>query len=127
MIAGLGTDIVEMDRIRKAVEKSDLFAAYLLSSAELALIADWSVSRKVEFMAGRWAAKEAFAKALGTGLGAKCSFADLTILPDENGVPVLSGITGSAAETWKEKGIVKAHISISHERHYALATVLLER
>lgn len=127
MIAGLGTDIVEMDRIRKAVEKSDLFAAYLLSSAELALIADWSVSRKVEFMAGRWAAKEAFAKALGTGLGAKCSFADLTILPDENGVPVLSGITGSAAETWKEKGIVKAYISISHERHYAMATVLLER
>ncbi len=123
MIAGMGTDIVE---IRRIAAKEQLIAGHVLNEREQAFSADWCGSRKTEFLAGRWAAKEAFAKALGTGIGEHCSFDQITVLPDDKGRPVVS-VTGNAEKTLNALGVSRIHVSISHERDYAVATVILEK
>ncbi len=123
MIAGMGTDIVEIKRI---AEKEQWIAGYVLSEREQAFSANWCGARKTEFLAGRWAAKEAFAKALGTGIGEHCSFDHISILPDDKGRPVVS-VTGNAEKTLNALEVLRIHVSISHERNYAVATVILEK
>ncbi len=125
MIVGTGTDIVEIERIANAVRKRPELLSYVLSSRELELAAGLRERRKNEFLAGRWAAKEAFAKALGTGIGEHCSFDQITILPDKKGCPAVT-LSGAAEKTFAGLGAEKIHLSISHERNYAVATVILE-
>lgn len=125
MIVGIGTDIADIERIRKVLDKhGDHFAETVLSEKELKIFNERT--GKAEFLVGRWAAKEAFSKALGTGIGDSCSFPEIEILPDDRGCPVVAGLYGKAAKTIQEKGITKYHISISHERDYAVAFVILE-
>jgi len=124
MIIGIGTDIVECDRIWKVCEKhGENFLQLILTPAEKELM----LSRKspTPFLAARWAAKEAFSKALGTGIGEKCTFADIEILPGEKGKPYVR-LSGKTAVTAAESGVKKIHISLSHEKNYAVATILLE-
>ena len=75
--------------------------------------------------AGRWAAKEAFAKAIGCGFGSDCAWQDLEILNDERGKPVMN-ITGTALQTFEKIGGKTIHLSVSHEKNYATAFVILE-
>ena len=125
MIYGIGTDIADIERIRKVLEKhGDHFAETVLSAKELEIFCERS--GKAEFLAGRWAGKEAFSKALGTGIGENCSFHEIEILPDEKGRPVIARLYGKALKTVQDKGIENYHISISHEREYATAYVILE-
>lgn len=128
MILGIGTDIVEIARIRAAWERNPgHFADTILAPGEKLLLQERkSAEKKAEFLAGRWAAKEAFAKALGTGMGEGCSLFEIEILPDEKGAPVLSALYGKAQKSASEKGVKRVCISISHEKNYAVSTVLLE-
>ena len=122
-IAGLGTDIVEIDRISGVISRhQESFAVRVCTAKELQ-IADGKKD-KTAFFAGRWAAKEAAAKALGCGIGENCAFTDIEILNDERGCPVMS-FSGAAAVTAGKQGITDIKVSISHEKHYAVATVIL--
>ena len=124
-IAGIGTDIVEVARIADALERhGEYFKKRLLTEAEAA-IAD---ARKdaVTFYAGRWAAKEAIAKALGCGIGEHCSFTDIEIINNTAGSPQVARYN-AAQETFRQLGGKEVMCSISHERNYAVATVIITR
>ena len=122
-IIGLGTDIVEVDRIRKVLASFDTqFPARLCTAAELSDAE--KRADKAAFFASRWAAKEAAAKALGCGIGAKCAFNDIEISNDPAGKPVMK-FSGMAAKTADALGVSEINLSISHEKHYATATVIL--
>ena len=84
MIKGHGIDIEELVAIERAYLKNARFAKKVLTEAELSRFEELSGKRKIEFLAGRWAAKEAFSKAWGTGIG-KLRFQDLEILNDRQG------------------------------------------
>jgi len=125
MIVGLGTDIVSIPRIEKLLERQgDAFLEQVYSPAEQA-----EGRRRVkaaEYFAGRWAAKEAMAKALGCGIGARCNMRDITTAISPSGKPETI-LEGRAAETAAGLGVKNIHVSISHEREYACATVILEQ
>lgn len=125
MIYGVGTDIVEIKRIKQIIAKNkDAFARRILTEHERDLFENRGANPK--FLAKRFAAKEAFAKALGTGIGAVVSFVDIMIKNDEAGKPF---IIPSEKLRLKlvELGIKKAHLTLSDESHYAVAFVVLER
>ncbi len=124
MIYGVGTDIVNIDRIQKIILKNrEGFIKRVLTEHEQALFANKSDS--AAFCAKRFAAKEAFSKALGTGIGKVVSFQDLTVRNNENGKPHF--IPSEKLRLYLlEKGIKQAHLSISDESQNAVAFVILE-
>ena len=123
-VIGMGTDLVELARLAQSVERSgQAFLAHTYSEAELAVLPPDGPVR-LAFLGGRWAAKEAFAKALGTGIGASCSLKEITVLNDSAGAPVLT-LEGNAKSTADAKGVRRILVSISHEKNYATATVIL--
>ncbi|MGT2743713.1 holo-ACP synthase [Streptococcus plurextorum] len=115
MILGHGIDLQDISAIKRAFEKRQRFADKLLTEAEKELFQTFSGERRYQFLAGRWAAKEAFAKALGTGL-VGLSFQDIEILADDKGAPK---VTRSPFEG-------KIHLSISHSGAFVQASVILE-
>lgn len=116
MIFGIGIDIVELNRIRRIYRRQEKFVDRVLTPKEKDLFNKLAEGRKIEFLAGRFAAKEAFSKALGTGIGGSLSFLDIEIGKDELGKPFIS------------KPIKKgAHLSISHSKEYAVAQVVIEQ
>ena len=97
MIRGHGIDIEEISSIGRAYEKNERFAEKILTAQELARFGSLKGKRKLEYLAGRWSAKEAFAKAWGTGIG-PVTFQDLEILNDDKGAPSRhAGLFPSAA------------------------------
>ncbi|MEX0430273.1 holo-ACP synthase [Spiribacter insolitus] len=129
-IVGIGTDIVETVRLeRMQSDHGERLAARLLASGELAgyrSALSAGPSAAAAFLARRFAAKEAAAKALGCGIGSEAGFHDLRVSHDRGGAPVLT-FHGPAARRAGRLGIQTAHLSISDERHYAVAMVVLER
>lgn len=115
MISGIGIDIVELNRIQKVYKRQGKFVDRVLVPNEKEIFNNLSEKRKVEFLAGRFAAKEAFSKAVGTGIGEKLSFLDIEISKDELGKPYISKPL--------RKGV---HLSISHSLEYAVAQVVIE-
>lgn len=113
-IVGIGIDIIELERIARSMENRR-WLERLLTERELALALGYPESRRIEFVAGRFAAKEAYAKALGTGIARGLSWRHIEVLPDETGRPVLS-----APQPYR------VHVSISHSQAYAIAQVILE-
>lgn len=111
----VGTDIIEIDRIRQAVERQPRFPEKVLTAAELELYQAFRQERQMSFLAGRFSVKEAYAKAMGTGIG-RISFTDISILPNEMGAPVLVSAPL----------VANVHLSISHSRDYATATVIVD-
>ena len=124
MIYGVGTDIVSIDRIKDIISKNrDGFIKRVLTDHEQALFANKADSPA--FCAKRFAAKEAFSKALGTGIGKEVSFQDLTVRNNENGKPHF--IPSEKLRLYLlAKGIQQAHLSISDESQNAIAFVILE-
>lgn len=123
MILGTGIDIIELDRIALLLNRQgDALWERILAPEERRDIP--SPKRKVEYLAGRFAAKEAASKALGTGLG-KVGLHDLIVATNELGAPYLL-LRNYAAEVAEEKGIVRMHLSISHSEQYAVAQVIAE-
>ena len=122
MIIGLGTDIVEIDRIRSMIERhgqSFLDRCFTKLEIEYALRHRDSAIR----FAGRWAAKEAAVKVLGTGFVKGITFHDIEVLPLESGQPQLT-LSGGAADMAGDLGIESMLITISHAKLYATATAI---
>ena len=124
MIYGVGTDIVSIKRMQEILNKNkDGFINRVLTEHERALFANKADS--AAFCAKRFAAKEAFSKALGTGIGRVVSFQDLTVRKNENGKPYF--VPSEKLRLYlQEKGIKQGHLSISDESLNALAFVVLE-
>ncbi|EKO3978342.1 holo-ACP synthase [Vibrio fluvialis] len=124
MIVGLGTDIAEIERIEKALARSGrAFAERILTPQELTQFD--GLKQQGRYLAKRFAAKEAASKALGTGIAHGVSFQDFAVSNDDNGKPLLS-LSGKAAELAQRSQVASVHLTISDERHYAVATVILE-
>lgn len=115
MIVGHGIDIERISRIQAAYDKHPTFAHRVLTKPERQVFNHLTGPRKMTFLAGRWSAKEAFVKAMGTGIG-KIGFQDVTILNDDMGKPVLT--------TKVFQG--RCHLSISHTGDMVQASVILE-
>lgn len=126
MTIGLGTDIVEISRIKKAVEKSgETFLNKVYTTQEISAYSKRNTSG-YSYLAGRWAAKEALAKALGCGIGENCSLTDIDISSTPSGSPALT-LSGNAKKYADHLGVNNILVSVSHEANYAVATVLLEK
>lgn len=125
MIYGIGTDIVRIARIADNLDRfGERFAARILSDEEMTAFA--LTAQKAQFLAKRFAAKEAAAKALGTGFRDGLCLRDIRVGNDELGKPVL-GFSQRTRQNLEEKGVGNAHLSLSDEREYAIAYVVLER
>lgn len=124
MIHGIGTDIVRVERLAAMWQKHGERALdKLLAADELAAFA--AAADKGRFLAKRFAAKEAFAKALGSGVREPATLPNIAVGHDPLGKPQLH-FHGQLAELVKNLGLT-AHLSISDEAEYAVAYVLLER
>ena len=115
MIVGHGIDIEDLASIQNAVEKREGFARRVLTDKEMERFASLKGRRQIEYLAGRWSAKEAFSKAMGTGIG-KLGFQDLEVLNNERGAPYFSKSPFSG----------KVWLSISHTDQFVTASVILE-
>lgn len=123
MMLGIGTDLVAKSRIGSLVENfPERFAQRILSKAELN---NYYKKRSIDFLAKRFAGKEAVAKALGTGIGEKVAFHEISITNLPSGQPQVT-LLGKAEKLMKEFNIKKIHISLSDEKDFALAFVVIE-
>jgi holo-[acyl-carrier protein] synthase len=124
MIYGIGTDIVSITRIQDTLDRHGAqFAQRILSDDELLQLND--VKEPAPWLAKRWAAKEAFAKAAGIGMRAPLTFAGIAIRSDAFGKPAFA--FDAAVEQWlRQRSIKHAHVSLSDEREHAIAFVVLE-
>jgi holo-[acyl-carrier protein] synthase len=110
----IGIDIVEISRVEKFIEKYGQKALdRFLTKKEQSLISS------PQSIAGYWAAKEAFSKAIGSGIGENCSFLDIEILKNEKNKPYFS------PETLNKFNLKKADVSISHDGGFAIAAVIV--
>jgi holo-[acyl-carrier protein] synthase len=125
MIFGIGTDIVEVSRIEDSLARfGDVFAQRILTEQEW--LSFQQSKTQARFLAKRFAAKEAFAKALGTGLRDPATFQNIGVAHDDLGKPVLD--LSPVLQTFLDKkGIVQQHLSISDEKALAAAFVVLEK
>lgn len=114
----IGIDVVSIKRIKKMFDKFGIKAyERFLNEDEIKLV------KKVETAAGFWAAKEAASKAIGTGIGEKCSFADIMITKTSKNAPILK----YSQKVMNEFKITNAHVSITHDMDFAIAVVHLEK
>jgi holo-[acyl-carrier protein] synthase len=121
-LLGLGTDIVETARIKTAILRhGEAFLERVFTAEEIAYCAPMRDPHP--YYAARFAAKEAVAKAFGTGLGSDMAFREIGICRKESGEPFVV-LTGTAAATAQRLGIVEVRVSLSHSEHYATATAL---
>ncbi|MDP1765438.1 MAG: holo-ACP synthase [Methylotenera sp.] len=124
MIFGIGTDIVEVSRIETSIAQfGDDFAKRILAVSEFESYQQSHI--KARFLAKRFAAKEAFSKALGTGLRAPATFQNIAVSHDELGKPILV-LALELQAFMQSKNITQTHISISDEKNLAAAFVVLE-
>lgn len=123
-IFGIGTDIVEVARIAASLAKSQGLVKRVLTANEQQ---DYhQSSQPAAFLAKRFAAKEACAKAFGTGIGEHLSFQDFEVTHDAKGRPLLHWLA-PAQQLATQLDVGHAHLSISDERDYAIAYVVLEQ
>ena len=124
MIFGIGTDVVEIHRIEAALERhGERFAQRVLCPPELERFRHHRL--KANYLAKRFAAKEAFTKALGTGIRAPANWHGVWVRNEPSGKPVLE-FSDALAVLLRKKRITGAHVSLSDEKGVAFATVILE-
>jgi holo-[acyl-carrier protein] synthase len=116
MIIGIGIDIVELERIENLLQKQPRFPEKVLTGKERVNYESLNGKRKIEYIAGRFAAKEAFVKAAGTGISKTFGWHDIEVLNEENGKPFLLANIECTV-----------HVSITHSNANAVAQVILER
>ncbi len=130
LIIGIGTDLVEIARIRRTLSDSlaSRFLQRILTMAERAVAnqrASQHTARLEQYVAGRFAAKEAVSKAFGCGIGDILTFQDIQILHDEHSRPQCT-VTEKAVKALGLTINFKIHISITHTDHYASAFAVIE-
>lgn len=125
MIYGVGTDIVKVARMQRNLERwGDRFAERILTSSEFN---DFSVTtKKANFLAKRFAAKEAASKAMGLGFQDGLELKHISISHEKNGKPLLE-FYDFAKKFLATKGINASHLSLSDEKEYAIAFVTMEK
>lgn len=125
MILGLGVDLVDVARIERALSRNGLaFVKRIAHPVELKA-APISGARRAEYWAARFATKEAFAKALGTGVGRVVELKAVGVAKNKAGKPSLK-FSPALAKTLKRRGITGSHVSITHTAQNAVAVVILE-
>lgn len=128
MILGVGTDVVQIERIRKLYDQfSDRFLRKCFHLSEIKEFNKASVAQKIPFLAKRFAAKEAVAKAFGTGFADQVRLSQIYVVRNKLGKPEvrLDGETAVFFETLY-LGPKKIHLSLSDEVAYAIAFVIIE-
>ena len=124
MIYGVGTDLIEIQRIVKALKRfGERFARRILCDPELRRFRDHK--QPAAYLAKRFAAKEAFTKALGTGIHAPANWHGVWVVNLASGRPVLE-FSPELKALLRKKKILGAHLSLTDEREMAAATVILE-
>lgn len=124
MILGLGTDIVAVHRIARVIKDNPRFIEKVFSSGEQQYCS--SKASPAQSYAARFAAKEAFMKALGTGWDEGISWTQIEVINDAKGKPSIQ-LSGATQALAKNRGAELIHLSLSHEKDYAIATVILEK
>jgi len=122
MIAGIGTDILQISRLARALERTPRLPERILTPAEL--VRYQQAKDKPRFLAKRFCAKEAAAKALGTGIGRGVSWQHLEITSNPEGRPLLVLSDGAQARA-ESMGVTASHLSYSDEQEYVVAFVIL--
>ena len=125
MIVSTGIDIVEVYRIAETLARTPRFTERVFTDAERAYCDAKGVAAAQSY-AGRFAAKEAFLKALQTGWRGKITWQDIEILTNADGVPSLN-VSGEALNLFENSGAKRAHLSISHTSEHAVAQVIFEK
>ncbi len=123
----IGTDIVEVDRVKKAIERTgEPFLARVFTAAERQYCENESgTRRRYESFAARFAAKEAYSKAAGTGIGANASLNEIEVTNLESGMPVLSLYGTAKAYFETHFPGCRIDVSLSHTSKLAIAAVLI--
>lgn len=120
----IGIDLVDIERIAQSLRTTERFATRVFSAAELALAAGMSDARRAEFLAGRFAVKEAVLKALAQGISGVIELREIETLQRASGEPELR-LTGAARRIADERGLVGSSVSISHENNHVVAVAAL--
>jgi holo-[acyl-carrier protein] synthase len=123
MIYGIGTDLIEVERVKKSIEKINGFKEKIFRPAEISYCE--SKKNKFEHYAGRFAVKEAFFKALGTGWRNGLSFNEIEVVNDKLGKPEIE-LHGKAKDSAVKNKIKRIKVSISHIKETAIAFVIIE-
>ncbi|MCR3760558.1 holo-ACP synthase [Clostridium felsineum] len=122
MIKGVGVDIIEIERIKRAIDRNNNFIEKLFSDKEKEYITDKKIM--AQYIAGRFSAKEAVSKALGTGFRG-FGFKDIEIHKDKLGKPIVI-LNGRAKAIAEDIGDYQIELSISHDRDKAIAYAVME-
>ena len=117
VIYGTGIDLTELGRIQAMLTAGLKLPEKVLTPGELAVFKQYGVKRQVEFLAGRFSAKESYSKAYGTGIGPAVSFREIEILDDDAGRPIVT----------QQPFDGTAWVSISHTDQLVMTQVILER
>ena len=125
MIFGIGTDIVEIKRI-ETMKSLDKFASKILSHNEKEFYDSLTNQKQIIYISKQFAAKEAIAKAIGTGIRNDTHFKNIEILRDKNGAPIFNALN-KLEKIISDLGITKTHVSLADERDYAIAIAVLEK
>ncbi|MEI7981167.1 MAG: holo-ACP synthase [Bacteroidota bacterium] len=123
MIYGIGTDIIEVNRIQKIMERDTGFRDKIFTAVEIEYCE--TKKNKYQHYAARFSAKEAMLKAIGTGWRFGIRFADMEVYHDELGKPYIR-VFGKAKEWTEQLAISKIHVSLSHVKEMATAIVIIE-
>lgn len=124
MIVGIGIDLVEIERIRKLMQR---FGANFTDKVFTANEQQEAAMRRdpAIYYAGRWAVKEAVSKALGCGIGGRCALLEVESCNTPSGRPEVH-LTGNAQATCRTLGGRKIWLTVTHEASYAIANVIIE-
>lgn len=124
MIVGIGTDIVNINRIKRVFDKfGDDFVKKNFHEIEIEQINKLSYETKITYLSKRFAAKEAMAKALGVGIGRGLAFKDIAVTNDESGAPAII----IAPEIYPDISRHKIHVSLSDDQPFAVAFVTISK
>ena len=125
MIFGIGTDIVEIKRI-ETMTSLDKFASKILSHNEKEFYDSLTNQKQIVYISKQFAAKEAIAKAIGTGIRNDTHIKNIEILRDKNGAPIFNALN-KLEKIISDLGITRTHVSLADERDYAIAIAVLEK
>lgn len=125
MILSIGIDIVEVYRIRETIDRTPRFAERVFTEAEREYC-EGKGAAAFQSYSGRFAAKEAFLKALGTGWRGRLKWTEIEVVNNDDGVPSLN-LSGEARRIIDVLGATNIHLSIAHTKEHAIAHIILEK
>lgn len=128
MILGIGSDIIKNTRIESLlITHKQRFLKRIFTALEVDFIKERHLKKKIGYIAKRFAAKEAFSKALGTGIGKQLSFQDIEIFSNQSGKPYFKFSERLTSFLQQSHGKIDTHLSMSDEEEYSQAFVVIEK